>query len=230
MKKTIAALCALGTAAVFASELLVTFSTPGPDKYADDTTVLDNECYSLVYTHADGSQEKILTVPAARDGKCAPVLFRISDSSKYNGGEWGVYLLDTRDFAADATGKTLSAFGSDGQPEVINVSAVVANGIASSGINDATATDAVAAGAYDLAAANVPQPKVTGIKIIGANVVVTVKDTVPYVGYTLQSASGLQGFSVPEGAAAANGNVSDEIILVTPKVDGAQFFKVSTVK
>ena len=60
MKKTIAALFAVASAAVFAGDLLISFSTPGPDKYADGTQVLDGEYYSLVYTKADGSQEVVL--------------------------------------------------------------------------------------------------------------------------------------------------------------------------
>ena len=60
--------------------------------------------------------------------------------------------------------------------------------------------------------------------------IVTVKDTVPFVGYTLQSGADVKSFAVPAGATALNGNASGEINLVAPKKDGAQFFKVSTVK
>jgi hypothetical protein len=59
---------------------------------------------------------------------------------------------------------------------------------------------------------------------------VTVKDTVPFVGYTLQCGKDVSKFEIPEGATASNGKADDEITLVTPKKDGAQFFKVSTVK
>lgn len=231
MKKTIAALFAIASAAVFAGvgDLVVTFSTPGPDKYADGNIVLDNECYTLAYTK-DGVSTPVLTVPAAKDGKCTPVLFVISEATAatYTGGEWGVFLLDTRDFAKDSTGKTLAALDASGQPTVVNVTAAVAEGFASSGMADATATSSVSAGSYNLA--GVPTPKVTGIQIVGANVVVTVKDTVPYVGYTLKSATNVKDFSVPAGAVSASGNASSEIKLVTPKTEGAQFFKVSTIQ
>ena len=62
MKKTIAVLFAIASAAAFAgmNDLIVSFSTPGPDKYADGTEVKVGECYSLVYTKADGSQEIVL--------------------------------------------------------------------------------------------------------------------------------------------------------------------------
>lgn len=233
MKKTIAVLFALLSAAVFAgaNDLLVLFYTQGPDKYADGTTVLDNECYALVYTK-DGQQETVLVYPGAKDGKCPPVLFSVDETQdlpKYQGGEWGVYLLDTRDFAKDASGKTLSGVDEKGQPKVVNVKAAVGTGIASAGgFNTAKASGGVAAGAYDLA--TIPQPKVTGIKVVGANVVVTVANTVPFVGYTLQSGSDVKNFSVPEGAKSLNGDATGEINLVTPKKEGAQFFKVSTIK
>lgn len=234
MKKTIAALFVLLSAAVFAgaNDLLIMFYTPGPDKYADGSVVLDGERYSLVYTAANGEQTSVLTVSIAKDGKCPPVLFSVDEkevAEKYVGGSWGVYLLDTRDFAKDAGGKTLSALDAEGQPTVVNVKATVGDGIASAGgFESAASSTGVAAGTYDLA--NIPQPKVAGIKVDGANVIVTVKDTVPFVGYTLQSGADVKSFAVPAGATALNGNASGEINLVAPKKDGAQFFKVSTIK
>lgn len=233
MKKTIAVLFALMTAAVFAgaNDLLVMFYTPGPDKYADGTVVLDGESYSLVWTDAEGAQTPVITVPAAKDGKCNPILFTIdeNDVSKYEGGTWGVYLLDSRDFAADASGKTLAALDEKGYPSVVNVKATVGEGIANAGGKKSVMPNTgVAAGSYDLA--DVPTPQVTGIKIVGANVIVTVKNTVPFVGYTLQSGSDVSNFAVPADATSSSGNASGEINLVTPKKDGAQFFKVSTIK
>lgn len=231
MKKTIAALFALATAASFAGTLQIGFFTPGPDKYADGSVVLDGECYALVYT-TETSQETVRIYSGALDGKCKPVVFCLDEeeTAKYQGGTWGVYLLDTRDFATDATGKTLAAV-EDGVPTVINVKAAVTDGIAkTSGGSSAVPTEGVAAGAYDLAGANVPNPVVTGIKIEGANVIVTVKNTVPFVGYTLESGDSVSTFAVPEGAESKNGDAAGEIDLVVPKKDGAQFFKVSTIQ
>ena len=233
MKKTIAVLFALLSAAVFAgaNDLLVLFYTKGPDTYADGKAVLENECYALVYTK-DGKQDTVLVYPGAKDGKCPPVLFTIDEGklSDYQGGEWGVYLLDTRDFAKDASGETLSGVDDKtGLPKLVNVKAEVGGGIASvSGFKTAATSGGVAAGSYDLA--EVPQPTVTGIKVVGANVVVTVANTVPFIGYTLKSGSDVKNFAVPEGAATLSGDAAKEINLVTPKKDGAQFFKVSTIK
>ncbi len=235
MKKILAAVFALASAAVFAgaNDLLIVFSTPGPDKYADGTTVLDGESYALVWTPTEGAQETVLSVPLAKDGKCPPVLFIVdeNDAPKYTDGTWGVFLLDSRDFAKDATGKTLAALDESGKPSLVNVKASVTDGLAkSSGFASAVAAKGVSAGEYDLEGANVPKPVVAGIKIVGANVIVTVKNTVPFVGYTLQAGDDVSNFAVPEGASSAAGSASDEINLVAPKKDGAQFFKVSTIK
>lgn len=232
MKKTIAVLFALASVAAFAGvkDLLVSFSTPGPDKYADGTEVKVGECYSLVYTKADGSQEIVLNYQTKLAGRCSSVVYMVDEvtAAKYSGGTWGVYLLDTRDFT---NGGTPAGLDVNGQPKIQPwVKAEVVSAVASSGNFGSANTDkAISAGAYDLAAADVPQPKVTGIKIVGANVVVTVADTRPFVGYTLVSGSDVTEFSAP-ASTGVNGDSAADIELVTPKKDGAQFFKVSTVK
>ena len=227
MKKTIAFLFALMTAAAFAgmNDLLITFSTPGPDKYADGKEVLDGESYALVWTGADGTQKTVLTYPGAKDHRCPPVLFVIDENNvtNYNGGTWGVYLLDTRDYETDPEGKTL-AKREDGQPTVVNVKAAVLDGIANtSTMAAATASGAVAADSYDI-----PKPIVTAIKVEGAYVYVTVKDVVPCLEYTLKSGSDTQNFAIPEGVEKDASSTVKEITLTVPKTEGAQFFKVTT--
>lgn len=235
MKKTIAVLFALLSVAAFAGadkDLNISFSTPGPDQYADGTPVLNDEYYALVWTPANGGEQTIVcAVKAAKDGKCVPVLFTV-DAETYKEGTFGVYLLDTRVFATDENGDTkvtglAGKFDADSQ----NVKVAVADGIVSSegAIVTADAAKGVSADGYDLAALNVPAPRVTKIEVENANVVVTVADTVPFVAYTLQAGSDVKKeFSVPPAATCANGNKGGEIKLVTPKEAGAQFFKVST--
>ena len=233
MKKTIPVLFALLSAAVFAGadkDINISFSTPGPDQYADGTPVIDNEYYALVWTPANGGEQTIVcAVKAAKDGKCVPVLFTV-DAETYKEGTFGVYLLDTRVFATDENGDTkvtglAGKFDADSQ----NVKVAVADGIVSSEGAIVTAAKGVSADGYDLAALNVPAPRVTKIEVENANVVVTVADTVPFVAYTLQAGSDVKKeFSVPPAATCANGNKGGEIKLVTPKEPGAQFFKVST--
>ena len=92
MKKILAMTALVASVSAFAAvnDLVLTFSSAGPDTYADGTTVLDGERYALVWlpndsmgfalaadgTVADPSQgEVILTVPAAKGGKCPTVVF-----------------------------------------------------------------------------------------------------------------------------------------------------------
>lgn len=233
MKKTIAVLAVLVSAAVFAgqNDLNITFSTPGPDKYADGATVLNGEFYALVWTK-DGVQTTVITKSLAEDGKCPKYRFIVDDADfeKYSGGTWGVYLLDTRDFASDPTGNTLSKVV-DGKPEVVNVMASVKDGIANaSAFESAKANTAIAPGSYDLAAADVPAPKVTGIQVKDGKVAITVADTRPFVGYTLEAGADVGGFDVAEGASAKSGDATKEIVLEADQKSGTQFFKVSSLK
>ncbi len=228
MKKTLVALFAMATAAVIAgpNDLLVSFSTPGPDYYADGNQVLAGESYALVWTSADGATKTpVLVFPGAtEEGNCPPVLFVVdeNDISKYNGGTWGVYLLDTRDYEADPTGKTLKK-GAITKDD-INVMSPVANGIANATAKESvTVTSSIAAESYDI-----PQPTVTGIKVEGANVFVTVKDVVPCLEYTLKSGSDAKTFVIPEGVTKDPSSKVKEITLTVPKQEGAQFFKVTT--
>ena len=227
MKKTIAALFAITSAAVFAGagDLLVTFSTPGIDKYADGNTVLAGESYALVYTK-DGVQETVLTYPTREAGRCTPVLFVVDENNvtNYNGGTWGVYLLDTRDYEVDPTGKTL-AKREGGQPTVVNVKAKATDATIKDSMDPASASSAVAAEAFEI-----PQPVVTGIKIDGAYVYVTVKDVVPCLEYTLKSGNDARTFVIPEGVEKDESSTVKEITLTVPKTEGAQFFKVTTIK
>ncbi len=238
MKKTIAALAALVSVAAFAGtdDLVITFSTPGPDKYADGSVVLDGESYALVWTpNAGGDSLAVLLAPFAKDGRCGSTIFRIAESKKsqYDEGTWSVYLLDTRDFENDTTGNTMTkaTLADVNAGKGFNAKAKVVDGIVTTGtLNSAPSVPAVAAGDFDLESAGVPSPKVTGIQVLDDNVAVTVSDTVPFVGYTLQAGDSAFNFTVPDGASSANGKAGADITLVTPKRDGAQFFKVSTIK
>lgn len=233
MKKTIAALFACVATATFAgqNDLNITFSTPGPDKYADGTTVLDGEFYALVWTK-DGVQTNVIAKSLAEDGKCPKYRFIVDDADfeKYSGGTWGVYLLDTRDFTTDPSGKTLSKVV-DGKPEVVNVMASIKDGIANaSAFESAKPNTAIAPGSYDLAAANVPLPKVTGIQVKDGKVSITVADTRPFVGYTLESGADVGDFDLADGASSKSGDATKEIVLEANQQSAVQFFKVSSLK
>ena len=235
MKKTIAVLLALASAAVFAAgmgDVRITFSSSGPDKYADGTTVLDGEWYALVCIKGD-SKQIVDAGSLAVGGRCPWRTFCVKseDVGKYAGGVLAVCLLDTRDFTGDPTGLTLTTVrGEDGYP-VYNAMAIASGEMkASGGFGTASADVAISAGAYDLEAARVPTPKVTGINVEGDEVLVTVSDTVPFVGYTLESGDTAFNFMVLPKVNPVSGDASNTITLKAPKAEGGQFFKVSSIK
>ena len=111
----------------------------------------------------------------------------------------------------------------DGQPKVVNVKAKATDATIKDSMDSASASSAVTAESFEI-----PRPTVTGIKVDGAYVYVTVKDIVPCLEYTLQSASDTKTFAVPEGVEKDASSTIKEITLSVPKKDGAQFFKVTT--
>ena len=88
------------------------FSTPGPDRYADGSAVVDGECYALVWSpkgqafsgfNADGtavsaSDRVVLAAALAEGGKCPDSIFQVpaAEYAELEGGEWTVCLVDTR--------------------------------------------------------------------------------------------------------------------------------------
>ena len=248
MKKTItlfAAAMLCGAAFAAANDALITFSTKGPDKYADGTTVLDGECYALVWTPAGSAGavvaangtvqggEIVLTAPVAKNGRCPKVVFEVDAglvASRYKDGTWSVYLLDTRRYGA---GGTVSLAGlSGGRATVINASGLVSGSTVR--FSDSEGQMAGIAGLAGASAASetavpedTPQPEIVGIRIEGANVFVTVKGTVPYLQYDLATGGAPADVSekanVPRGGAES---VDEEVTFVTPVKPGAKFFKV----
>ena len=243
MKKTIAVLFAIASAAVFASmnDVGVSFNslyTADVDRYADGKQVRDGEWYALVCTK-DGVKEIVDAAPLAKDGRCPRCIFTIHgkdiESGKYSGGVLEVCLLDTRDFTADASGATLDKTTKevDGKklPTIVNVMAKASGTIdIAAGSPISPAEVSVSASAYYLEAAGVEPPEVTDIKVVGDEVLVTVANTVPFVGYTLQSGDDKFSFMVLPDVKSVNGSASGTITLKAPKKDGAQFFKVSSIQ
>ena len=245
MKKLMTMIGAVGlafaaTAAI--DDALLAFSTVGPDKYADGTTVLDGECYALVRTlpgatfggiAADGTavaetDEIVLLAPLAKDGRCPKVLFQIpSDKTE---GTFSVYLLDTRVQAGDGTVKPAGV--ANGKPKLVNgyglateatkVAKATAGGATTAAEKETAGGEAVVAGAA--IPKNVQQPKITSIKIEGDYVKLTVQNL---PGYMRVSSGADVSADDTQGAAQATDGATDEVILYAPKSAGASgFFKV----
>ena len=232
MKKLMTMIGAVGlafaaTAAI--DDALLTFSTVGPDKYSDGTTVLDGECYALVWTAdgatfggiaADGTavaetDEIVLVAPVATGGHCPDVLFQIP--------------FDTRVKAEDGT-VAPAGLKANGKPNLVNgyglateatkVEKATAGG-AKAVAEKGTGGQAVAAGA---AAPNVQQPKITSIQIQGDFVKLTVQNL---PGFMRVSSGADVSADDTQGAAQATDGKTNEVILYAPKsASGSGFFKV----
>ncbi len=143
-KNMLSMLAAMAATAAFAAanDVLITFSTPGPDRYADGKTVMDGECYALCWAknfdafsiNPDGTAtggEVVLTAPKARDGRCTTVVFEINadyyERKGFADGKWAVYLLDTRRFTTDADGKLVVTLA--GNSKTVNTSGMVGGAV-----------------------------------------------------------------------------------------------------
>lgn len=238
MKKTFAIVSSLLTASLFAAVApnasTITFATEGPDTYADGATVLDNECYALVWSadgvfegiQADGepvdANDKVAFIGAfAKDGRCPTVVFTIPDGY-VNGGVFDVYLLDTRRYAADGS---VSVGKKDGKVAV-NAAAKAATATIASG--DSVGASTVAAGGVSATAptalpANVPNPTIADMTIDGDKVILKVENTVDYVNYATQESAAIGGDTTVGDAQIGGGT----IYLVSPKnASGTGFIKV----
>ena len=131
----------LACGVVFAGmeDMVLRFSTPGVDCYADGSAVVDGECYALVWSpkggtfsgfNADGtavssSDRVVLAAPLAKDGKCRDAIFQIpaAEYSELKGGEWAVCLVDTRNLAGVPTGTQ------NGKPLRVNRWGIISGGV-----------------------------------------------------------------------------------------------------
>lgn len=252
MKKSmIAILAGLVSAATFAAspnDVVLAFSTPGPDTYKDGTTVVDGECYAVVWTRdgatfagidangkAIGEDNKVVLKAAlAKDGKCPSVVFRIPADYVVDGvtvrdltatdGTWSVYLLDTRRFVADENGIITSELASVG-----GGNAVSDYGLAGSAANlgSATAGSAVAAATQSEVPAGASDLVVSDIKFVGDNVHITVTGSLSSLAYELKSGDEPSALASPEDGKAQYGKTDGEMLIITPKKPGAQFFQVN---
>jgi hypothetical protein len=245
IKNILAAAAVLSSAAAFsaANDAMVSFSTKGPDKYADGATVLDGECYALVWTApnsaglavaADGTAsggEIVLAAPVAKGGRCPKVIFEVNAddmAKKYKGGSWSVLLLDTRRWGADGVARPAGTVA--GKVTLVNATGEVSGGSVNVATASSSSVSAVAAAVASATAVpdGTPSPTITGIRVEGANVFVSVKGTVPYLQYGLSSGSTpdavTEGVSeTPQTGASAP---DEEIVLVAPAKSGGAFFKV----
>ena len=216
-----------------AANTLITFSTPGPDKYADGVTVVDGERYALVWTNGedfkgfttegeavDPSQKVIYKAPLAKDGRCPLTLFQIDSAKAPVGGVYSVYLLDTRGSAEQivVTGSALAKTytPSTGMAKMTSVS--------EDKTVDATTGEAVAlqSGAAGLVDKNgLAAPVITGFKVDGANVKITVSNIFPGFAYEVKG-----GFDRKTEVASKITAKENNTIELTADAKAAEIFSI----
>ena len=230
------------------NDLLISFSTKGPDTYADGSTVIDGECYALVWTPnnvasatiaADGTASDgaqiVLVAPIAKNGKCPNVVYRVNAKRvemEFANGSWSVYLLDTRKYSYDEEGKqvvTLAGLKSDGAVKLVNATSKVGDATLSASAGDNVSLASAVATAADTGSslpADVPQPTISGIEVKGGNVYVTVANAAPYLTYDLST--GDTPDAVTESVQKpCTGGDDGKVILVAPAKEGGAFFRVN---
>ena len=245
-KKSIALLLSLGiTAVAFANSLgdaRLSFSTKGPDRYADGSIVMDGECYALVWSKdgkfegfsangecIDPEDRIVLIAPIAKDGRCPPVLFQVpqAEAEELAGGQYAVYLLDTR----IASGDTVRPCGTvNGKLALMNGYGATSANLAVGALNSKKAEEIAedkAEGQIASVLAAVPvdcaQPRIKSMRIEGDNVFLTVENL---KGFMRVSSGGNVAASDVTGAAVETQGGAEDVTLVTRKPGTAGFFKV----
>lgn len=243
MKKSFAALMCLVAATSFAgiNNVLVSFHTSGPDKYADGTTVVDGEIYALVWTpagatfagiNADGSAiapSKIAKkAPIARGGKCPNVTFQIPEedaNANYPGGTWSVVLLDTRRFAADADGKVLLDASGDKVVEGVGGKIGGYGEVADAGTGRMVQTSSVGdviAGAK----AACPDFKVTGFKVLGDKAYIYAKGSLAGVTFGVAKAENPEKIGEAKPTLQYAVGAEQDWVFIAPADGAKNFYKV----
>ena len=223
------------------NDTLISFSTPGPDRYADGTAVRDGECYALVWVKdgaefagiaADGTAVDpetsaiLLSAPVAKDGRCPSVVFELDAAlaKRYEGGAFSVYLLDTRNAAGQVRG-----IGANGR-------AVAVNGYGKAGAvggAEELKTDArfaakgggVSVLARSALPKDAPRPRIKAMKVLGGNVYLTVSGTLPCLQYRPVRVA-LGGAESEDAGQPVDGKAGEDVILVMPAKGDSGFFKV----
>lgn len=174
------------SAAAGQDDTLLTFSTPGPDKYADGSSVLNGESYAVVWTK-DGAtfggltaevtvisenDKLVFIAPIAKDAHCPLSVLSISAEAmaQYENGSFSLYLLDTRVKKSD--GKTALAPKTEkGVPETVNS---VGEAAADRGDGRIVAASGVKLGAVGVYT-KIESPVITAMKIESATIRLEVK-------------------------------------------------------
>ena len=251
----IAPLAVLAATDDFPGDRLLSFSTPGPNRYSDGTIVPDGECYALVWSpagkafsgfNADGTAASaldrvVLAGPLALDGKCRDSIFQVpkAEYDALEGGTWSVCLVDTR----RANG--VPAGVKDGKPLRVNRWGIVNGGVriepasaakltltapaeSPKGAKGTLRTTSTGVRATNLSTvpADAQTPTITAMDLSDGIVTLFVADTDPYFSYTIESGSRLSTFAIDGWADKVDGDSASEIVIETESTSPTRFFRV----
>lgn len=231
-------------------DVLLAFSTKGPDRYADGTPVLEGEVYAVVWTR-NGSDfagvdmngrvvdaennAVIVALPRGRYSakcggvRCPKTLFQLGAAvtKTYANGRYALVLLDTR--VADGKGGLVASGRMDqvkgwGLVENSRVAPVSGGCASATGLENAVTTNASAVPAGEA----LPQPKITGITVKDGYVYLTVKGTSDRLLYNVAAGDRPGRRTTRHAAQATPGHAraDREITIVMPRTEGQNFFQV----
>ena len=200
-------------------------------------------------TAVSANDRVVLAAPLAQNGKCRDAIFQVpaAEYAALAGGEWAVCLVDTRNVYGVPMGVQ------DGKPLRVNRWGLVQSGVtveepskmataaksngmrlAAAGGTRSVASDgglgetALPARANRLSAVppNLAPPQITEIEVGDGEVWLAVKDTVPYLSYTIVSGSEPGNLKTDYFAETVDGEDGAEIAIGTVKSPARRFFKV----
>jgi len=238
MKKLMTVLGVAGlamTSLAAVNDTLISFSTSGVDTYADGTTVQDGECYALVWsadgvfegikldgTPVDAKDKVILVSPVAKDGRCPDLIYQVDAAlaAKLVGGQYGVYLLDTR--RADGTGGTKVGFDAEGDLSFVRAAADTQETFAATaGGEPVTVAATTAVGGAAATKLVEVEPPAVAIKLVDAKIQLTVSGMNPLAAYWVEKGTDLKDIKEKIADVPADGKVELD------QTDAAAFFKVN---
>ena len=219
-----------------AANVLISFSTEA-DYYADNTLVLNGEWYALCWSPREtfggltlecepvNADERVLILaPLAKGGRCPYVVFQVDSKKAPTGGNYFVYLLDTRDVTGSTPAAVASKSGRLVPASVVNGSAVAqsfsASATAGSVVTSATA-DGASVAQSDWSAV---QPKITAFEVKGAKVKITVAGMMSGLEYKVSMGEELDDMTVY----SIKPETKDGKAFFVIDADDARFFKIVT--
>lgn len=252
MKKSIAlVLTVLSAGALFAGmdNVVVQFSTVGPDTYADGAPVKDGETYALVWTPTDsvfqginadgtaaGDSKVVLKAPYAKGGHCPNILFQVDEGyakANYPSGTWGVYLLDTRVFATETKkivvdGKEIEQtqvkVDADGKKVATGVGGTVSGyGAVISDVKTTLSSADAKNGIVQSIPAGIQPPTIKDFKVVDGMAYLFLENTSPNASYGVAAGQAPASLApVPQQPVLGGGS---ETIIVTPATGASGFYQ-----